>query len=237
MISGIFTILIYQPLLNITVFLYNLIPGQDLGVVIIVLTILIKLLLYPISMKGFKSQKSLAELEPKIKEIREKFKNDQGKATREIMALYQKAGINPFSGSLLLLLQIPILFGLFRVFSGGILDGNFDLLYSFLGVPNQVKPFFLGVNLAKPYIVLALLAVLFQFVQTRQSLPKKQEQTSPKKKKTNQNLPDFSEMMRKQMLYFFPIFTFLVLVKIPSAISLYLLVSSIFSILQTARIN
>ena len=231
---SIFNIFIYQPILNLTVFLYNLIPGQDLGIVIICLTIFIEALLFPLNIKSIKSQKTLSELEPKIKEIKEKFKNNKEQLAKETMKIYQNAGINPLSGIFSLIIQIPILFGLYKVFSKGIFNGEAGILYSFISSPSVIKTYFLGINLSQPNFLLTVLAVVSQFFQTKLSFIKKKD---PIKLVKNKNMPDISEIMRKQMLYFFPFFTFLILLKISSAISLYLVVSSVFTILQTLYIT
>ena len=116
-----FNEILYRPLFNILVLLYNIIPGDDLGIAIIVLTIGIKLVLYPLNQKAIKSQKALQELQPKIKEIQKKYK-DKTQQAEELLKLYKEAKINPFSGFLPLLIQIPILIALYKVFLG--INGN-----------------------------------------------------------------------------------------------------------------
>src|SRR3989338_1999815 len=112
-LGQIFNTIFYQPLLSALLFIYQRLPGHDLGVAIILLTLLIKLLLYPLGAKAIKSQKALQELQPKMKEIQERFKNDKNTQAKETMELYKREKINPFSSFGLLIVQLPILFALF----------------------------------------------------------------------------------------------------------------------------
>lgn len=170
----------------------------------------------------------MSELQPKIQEVQEKYKSDKEKQTKEIMALYQKEGINPFGGCLPLLIQMPVLIALYRVFWKGLQPEAMGSLYSFIPNPGTINPNFLGmINLAQGSIILAVLAGLTQFFQSKM-LMSKNKKTG---KKTDQ-MSRFSDVIQKQMLYFFPIFTVLFLWKLPSAIGVYWIVTSLFSILQ-----
>lgn len=220
-----FNTILYRPLFNVLVLLYLYVPGRDFGIAVIALTILIRLLIYPLGVKAVKSQKAMAEIQPKVKEIQEKFKDDKTAQAKAVMELYQKAKINPFSGLLPLLIQFPVLLALFRVFWRGLSQDQMTHLYSFIPAPSQINPVFLGIiDLSQPFAALAILAGVCQFVQSKTMTPKQ----SPGKKKQG----DFSEMFQKQMLYFFPVFTVLIVWRLPSAIALYWIVSSLFSIVQ-----
>jgi YidC/Oxa1 family membrane protein insertase len=220
-----FNLLIYQPLFNALVFLYSYLPGQDFGIAIIVLTVLIKFILYPLSAKGIRAQKALQEIQPKIKALQEKFKNDKEKQVRAVMEFYKKEKVNPFSSILPLLVQLPILIGLFRLFTRGFGPEQLEWLYSFVQHPGQIDTTFLGVvDLTGASVELAVLAGIFQFIQAKMLAPKK----------VKAGPPDFSQMLQKQMIYFFPFFTvFLLLYLIPiSAIALYWLTITIFTVCQ-----
>ncbi len=129
-ITAIFHAILYQPLFNALVLLYQYFPGHDFGIAVIILTVLIRILLYPLMFQSIKSQKILAELQPKIQEIQNKYKNDKEKQTKATMELYQKEKINPFGGCLPLLIQLPILIALFQVFSKGLLpESKFHMKY------------------------------------------------------------------------------------------------------------
>lgn len=222
---SVFNTILYRPLFNILVLLYEYLPGQDFGIAVIVLTLLIKIAFYPLGIKGIKSQKALSELQPKIKEIQEKYKDDKEKQTKTIMALYKEAKINPFSGCLPLLVQLPILIALYRVFWRGLQPEQMAFLYSFVSSPGAIDSTFLGImNLAQPNLVLAILAGVSQFLQTRMSSFKIK---TDKGKKSN-----FSGAIQKQMQYFFPFFTVLILFRLPAAIGLYWLVTTLFTIIQ-----
>jgi YidC/Oxa1 family membrane protein insertase len=222
---SIFNTILYQPLLNILVLLYLYLPGHDFGIAVIVLTLLIKIILYPLGVQAIKSQKVLSEIQPKIREVQQKYKEDREKQTKAIMEIYQKAKINPLSGCLPLLIQLPILIALFRLFWKGFSPEQMNFLYSFVPHPGQINPYFLGmINLAAPSKILAFLTGTLQFFQTKMTLPKE--------KITKKEKADFSQMFQKQMLYFLPIFTVLILWQLPSAISLYWIVSTLFSIGQ-----
>jgi YidC/Oxa1 family membrane protein insertase len=106
---------IYQPLYNVLVFFYNVVPGQDFGVAIILTTVLLKTLFIPLSKKQIESQKKLQELQPKIKEIQNKYKDNKEKQTKEIMEFYKKNKTNPFSGCLPLIVQLIFLIAIYRI--------------------------------------------------------------------------------------------------------------------------
>jgi YidC/Oxa1 family membrane protein insertase len=220
-----FNIVLYQPLFNALVLLYEYLPGHDFGIAVIVLTILIKVALYPLGTQGIKSQKALSAIQPKIKEIQEKYKKDKEQQTKALMEFYKKEKINPFSGCLPLLVQLPILLALFRVFWRGFGAERLAYLYSFVPYPGQINTSFLGIlDLAAPSAILAVLTGIAQFFQTKMVSSK--QRTAPK------GAPDFSSMMQKQMLYFFPLFTVFILWRMPSAIGLYWLATTLFTIGQ-----
>lgn len=229
-LSDLFHIVLYQPLFNILILFYQYLPGKDLGIAIISLTLLIKILLYPLGVKATILQKSLNELQPKIKEIQEKYKGDRQKQTLEILALYKKENINPFAGIFISLIQVPILIALFLVFWGGLQSEKLNNLYSFVPSPGLINPLFLGIlNLTQPSPLFAVLAGIGQFLQTKMLTPSLQTRAGQTHQKTT---PDFSQIMQKQILYLFPFFTVVVLLKLPSAVGLYWLTTSIFSIAQ-----
>jgi len=227
LLINVFNIILYQPLFNALVFFYQYLPGHDFGVAVIVLTILIRIILYPLMVQSVKSQKVLSELQPKIQEIQSKYKDDKERQAKAMMELYQKEKINPLGGCLPLLLQLPILIALYQVFWKGLRPEAMENLYSFISNPGSIDPTFFGlINLGQASLVLALLAGITQFFQTKMITPK-----TAKIKKGDQ-MSQFSGMMQKQMLYFFPIFTVFILWKLPAAIALYWIITALFSIGQ-----
>lgn len=228
-----FTVLLYNPLFNALVLLYLYIPGHDFGITVIVSTVLIRIILYPLMIKSLRSQKSLSEIQPKLQEIQEKYKNDKEAQTKEMMALYQKEKINPFGGCLPLLIQLPILIALYQVFWKGLGPDTMHHLYGFIPNPGTINPSFLGlINLTEPSILLAVIAGIVQFFQSKTMTPQK---------KNIQNKGDqtakFSDIMQKEMLYLFPVFTVFILWRLPSALGLYWIVTGLFSIYQQVSIN
>jgi len=219
----IFNTIFYRPLLNLLILFYFFVG--DFGVAIILLTVLVRILFYPLTAKSIKSQKTLEGFQEKIKEIQAKYREDKERQAREMMELYRREKINPFSGFLPLLIQFPILIALYQVFRKGLISEEMTNLYSFIPQPGQINPFFFKfLDLTKPSLIFALLAGIFQFLQTKMTLPKA--------KKTKTQLEQFSNLIQKQTLYFIPVFTVLLLWKLPTAISLYWLVTTIFSIVQ-----
>jgi len=220
----IFNLVLYQPLLNILFLFYNYLPGHNLGIAVIFLTILVRTILYPLSIKAIRSQKALQELQPKIAEIQKQYKDSKEQQALAIMNLYKDADISPFSGFFTLLVQFPILIALYQVFSKGLDSAELVNLYSFVPRPGQINTiFFAGIDLAQPFLVFAILAGLLQLVQLKMAM---------KKSKNEDKMSQFAQLLQKQTLYFFPILTIVILLRLPSAIALYWLTTTVFSILQ-----
>lgn len=227
-ITNFFYIILYQPLFNALVLLYNYVPGHDFGIAIIALTLIIRVILYPISVKAVKSQRGLQKLQPQLAEVQKKYKGDKERQAKEILDLYKKEKINPFSGLLLALIQLPILIALYRVFWDGLNPKQLSSLYSFVANPVHINALFLHIiDLSKPNLIFAILAGLTQYFQTKMLMPK----TAPAPAEKNKGA-DFSQMMQKQMLYFLPVFTVIILIALPSALGLYWTISGLFSIIQ-----
>jgi len=227
LIVTIFNEVLYRPLFNALVWLYNIIPGNDLGVAIVVLTILIRFIFYPLSKKAIQSQKAISVLQPKIKEIQKKYKNKEEQA-KVMMELYKKYKVNPMAGCLPILIQLPILIALYRVFFSGLNPETLDILYSFIQRPDTLNLMFLGlIDLSQRNIFLAVIAGFFQFIQAKMIMP----QGAAKQKSKSGGL-DFSSMMSQQMLYFMPIITIFIAWNLPSALPLYWIVITIFGIVQ-----
>lgn len=229
LIITIFNEILYRPLFNGLIFLYNVIPGQDLGVAIIALTVLIRLLLYPLSKKSIQSQKAMSKLQPAIQEIKKKYKDKQEQA-KATMDLYQKNKINPMSGCLPILIQFPILLALFRVFYTGLNPEKLDALYGFIQRPDILNLNFLGlIDLSERSIFLAVLAGIFMFIQSKMMLPAKKAQAAKGPKIAGL---DFSQIMGQQMTYFMPLITVFFALGFPAALPLYWIIITLFGIAQ-----
>src|SRR3989344_4207071 len=231
MISYLFNEIFYRPLFNGLIFLYNIVPGHDMGISIIILTVLIRFILWPLTGKSIKNQKFLTKIQPQIEEIKKKFKNNKEAQAKALMGLYSENKINPLAGFLPLVVQIPIIFALWRVFLNSlVLDLN--SLYSFISAPAQVQSVFLGfVDLSRKSVVLAVLAGVLQYFQTKMIMH------SHSAKSTGlgggpSGSPDFGQIMSKQMLYFGPILSVIIFWSLPAALPLYWIVVTLLTLLQ-----
>jgi len=231
----IFNTLLIQPLFNILIFLYNFIPPHDLGLSVIILTIIVRALISPLSLKAVRSQRALTVLQPKIKEIQDKHKGDAKKQNEEVMKLYKESKTNPFSGCLPLLIQLPIFIALFQILKGLGDSNQFSSLYSFVQRPAEMSTSFLGVlDLAKKSSVLAVMAGAFQFIQSKMmSSMTPKSNTSSKGGQTE----EMTKMMTKQMTYMMPVILVFIYWNLPSVLSLYWIVITIFSIGEQYYIN
>ncbi len=223
-ISFIFNEALYRPLFNRLVFLYNSIPYHDFGVAIILITVLIRLLLYPLNQKAIKSQKALNDLQPQIKEIQTKYKADRAKQSQALMDLYKTNGINPASGCLPLLIQFPLLIALYQVFLKALKPDNLNSLYSFVSRPEIINPMFLSwIDLSKSNYIMAILAGVLTFFQAKMMMVAR-----PK----NSNQSDFATTLNKQMVYLMPVMTVFIAWKLPAGLALYWIVITVFGIVQ-----
>ncbi len=225
---------IYQPVYNVLVFFYNVVPGHDFGVAIILTTLLIKTLFIPLSQKQIESQKKMQELQPKIKELQKKYKDDKEKQTKAIMELYKEHKANPLSGCLPLIVQLIVLIAIYRVIIN-ISQAGFSIkaedLYTFVVNPGAVKHLFLNfIDLTKPNYVFAALSALAQYYQTKMMFQRQNDGKDVAEKPADET--DFATIMNKQMLYLGPGITFFIGVTFPAALSLYWLFSTLFMIVQ-----
>jgi len=227
MLLNIYHAVVYQPILNLLVFFYNFIPGNDLGIAIILLTIVIKVAFAPLFVKSIKSQRAIQSLQPKIDELKEKYKDNKEKLGQAMMQLYKDEKINPLSSCLPLLVQLPFLFAVYSVFRAGLSNGSLDLLYSFMPNPGTLNPIAFGfLDLSERSIVLAVLAGLAQFWQSKMLLAKKPQQQKPG---TQEN---FANAMTKQMTYMMPVVTVVIGISLPAGLTLYWLVITLLGALQ-----
>lgn len=220
MFSFIYNEIIYRPMLNLLVFLYNNVPGHDVGIAIILVTIAIRLILVPLFHKQLKGQKAMQDLQPKLTELREKHKDNREAQAKAMMDLYREHKINPLASCLPLLIQLPILFALYHVFNKA-LKGNLDGLYSFMVNPGPLDPTFLNfIDLSKPNIALAVLAGVFQFWQSKQIM--------------NKNTSDdaTAKAMSIQMTYILPLLSVFIAWTLPAGLPLYWIVTTLFAIVQ-----
>lgn len=230
--GSLFNTILYQPLFNALIFFYDFLSFHDLGISIVLLTILIRLILFPLFHKGSRDQAIIQRLTPKIKEIQHAHKHDKEKQARALMELYREHKVNPISGFLLLLIQLPVLIALYRVFLSGISADPTNLLYSFIPKPGLLNHYFLGfIDLTQSSLWIALVAALGQYFQGKLSLVANGLD--------NKSDPNPTAAMQRQMLYLAPAltFAFLYFFKLPAAVGVYWLTTVVFSIIQQMIIN
>lgn len=233
--SSLFHTILYQPIFNSFVFLYNVLPGHDVGIVILIVTIIVRLVLYPLTSSSIKAQRSLQELQPKLEAIKKQYADDKQKQTQAIMEVYKNNKVNPFTSCLPMLIQLPILIALYMVLRDGLASNNLtNVLYPFIGNPGTVNPISLGFfNMAKPNVILAFLAGLAQFWQAK-TLSRKQP---PKEAGHGSKDEAMMSMMNKQMLYFMPALTVLIGFSLPAGLTLYWFFSTVLMAVQQILLN
>lgn len=233
--SSLFQNYLVEPLYNILVTILNIIPFADLGVAVIILTIIVRTILFPISKNAIKSQIRMKEIAPQLRELQEKYKDDRQKLAMETMQLYRDNNVKPFSSILLIFIQLPIIFALYFVFfREGLPNINLDILYSFVHAPSLVDISFLMINLTEKSVVLAVAAAFTQFLQAKilmsrnnSNQPKPENQTEKEKM-----MSDLMKGMQIQMKYVMPIFMGFIAFSLGGVIALYFTTSNTFSIFQ-----
>jgi YidC/Oxa1 family membrane protein insertase len=221
--SFLYNAIFYNPLLNILVVFYNSISFQSLGLAIIFLTVFIRIILFPLFEKSARYQIIMQRLQPEVKKLQDKYKDDKAKQTEVLMALYKENKTNPFSGFLFLILQLPILIALYQIFFNILKPDVFQALYSFVDAPGALNTNFLGlINLAVPNTIMVGLSAIGQYFQVKTALPKHDEHYQLSSQ----------EKMNRNMAFIAPLVTLFIFMKLPAAISLYWLTTSLFSIIQ-----
>ncbi len=234
MFSTIWHTFFFDPIYNALVFFITVIPAGDIGLAMIATILLVKTILLPLSIKAVKTQKAMREIEPKLKELKEKYKDDRQKQAEAMMEIYKEAGMNPLASIILVFLQIPIIIALYYAVSTGggvkLPDINLEVLYSFINAPTTVTMNFLGlIDITKRSVLLALGAGITQYIHVKLTMP----ELPPK---VSDAAPDFKdEFMRNmqlQMRYVMPVLITVIAYSISAAIALYFMVSNLVTIAQ-----
>ncbi|MFC1595272.1 YidC/Oxa1 family membrane protein insertase [Patescibacteria group bacterium] len=226
MISFVFNEIFYKPLLNILIFFTDILPGNSLGLSIILITILVRFIIFPFTHKMMRTQSALKDLEPQIKKIKEDNKGKKEEEAKALMDLYKQHGISPFSGFFMLLIQLPLLISLYKIFMNNVALNLPEGLYSFVHYPPAVNGIFLGIDLSVPNVALAALAGVSQFFQARLASGKS------KKEKNKKGPQDFQSIMKTQMVFVFPVMIFFIGLKFSAALALYWTVMNLFAIVH-----
>lgn len=226
-------VIFLQPLLNLLFLIYGIIPGHDFGVSVIILTLIIRFALWPLTSKQLRSQKKMQALQPEIAKLKKKANGDKTLESQMLMELYKEKEISPFSACLPVLLQFPFLIALYFVFQAAthntselvnllyIPIQNLSAVQAIIQNPSSFQPTLLGIiSMTNPSIPLAILAGITQFIQVQMITPKQTDKSDP------------SAAATKMMNYVFPLITVFIAWKLPAALPLYWLTANLVSILQ-----
>lgn len=222
--------LLSEPIFNLLIWLHNNLPGHDIGIAIIIMTILIKLVLWPLQTKALKSQKALQNLQPQMQELKKRYpeKEDQEKMAKEMMQLYSKEKVNPLSSCLPLLIQIPVFIALYRSLMHSLSSKGFEALYPFVSNPGTIDPSLFGfIDLANPNYILAVVAAIAQYFQAKMMVTRQQPKKTPGAE-DEQMLAG----MNKSMVYVMPGVTLFIGFQLPGGLALYWLCMTLLTILQ-----
>ncbi len=234
MLSHIFSTFIFIPLYNGLIGLMALIPWIDAGIAVILFTIIIRLILFPLSRKAIVAQVKMRELQPELDQLKITYKNDRQAQSLKMMELYKQRGVNPFSSILLLLIQLPIMYALYSVFiHSGLPVVNQAVLYHFISVPH-INILFLGLfNITKSSWLLAGIAAVAQYFQLEFSLRAMKSVTPIMKAEgAAASSADMAQAMTKNMKYVFPVMIFIIGFRLPAVLPLYWATTNIFTLVQ-----
>lgn len=232
-LATLYTEVLFRPLLNLLIGITNILPGHAVGWAIIAVTVIVRLILLPSSLhharKMQSNQGKMQQLKADLDRLKKEHKGNKGKQAEETMKLYRRAGINPASGCLPLLIQLPILIALYRVFLTGLNPETFQFLYSFVAVPAEINFTFGGINLHEPSLLLGILAGAGQFIQMKWLSPSPGAMSQPG---ASEDAAAMMASMQKNMMYIFPVMTVFIALQLPAALSLYWAISTIVGMLQ-----
>jgi len=246
--------LLYQPLLNGLIFFYKIFG--NLGWAIVALTVLIRLLLIPLTLPSLRAASKIKEIAPELEKLKKKYRNDKQKFTQAQLEIYRRYKINPAAGCLPQIIQLIILIALYQAFAkvlqpdGDIINKINEVLYPFLKLPVEtvINTRFFYLNLARPDVFrlsgfafplpgfFLLAAALVQFLSSKIMQPSVKV-AQKEAKETPGAQDDLSVVMQRQMLYLFPLMTILVGFSFPSGLVLYWLVFSLFTAIQQYFVN
>ncbi len=222
----------YEPLYNALVLFIKIVPWHSVGIAVVLLTVFVKILLFPLSQKAIKTQVKMKLLEPELNEIKIKYKDNKQLQAEKIMQIYKEKRLNPFSGIIQLFIQLPVLIALYQVFlRGGLPTIDSNLIYFFIDIPDYVNMNLFWVDMTEKSIMFGFFAAFAQFIQTQFTLSGKNKKVVENKKETDFK-DELAKSMNMQMKYIMPIVIFFIAKSFPIVVSLYLITSSLFAIGQ-----
>ena len=240
--TQLFRTFITKPLLNFLILIASLLPDHNLGLAIIIVTIIVKLILFIPTQHAMEGQKKMQDIQPKMDELKKKHKDDPKKLQAATMQLWKENKVNPMQSCLPMLIQFPILIGLFfTIRDGSILALSQHLLYEpYQNLSWTFGTNFLGIDLSTPNIyIFPPLLMIMQFIQMKMSFAISKKKLADKKpvKKKEETGPSQQEIQQKMMLYGLPLMIGFFAIKFPAAVSLYWGISTLFAIGQQLVVN
>lgn len=225
-----FHTVLYIPIYNLLMFLVDILPGADIGLAVIIATLIVKIAIAPLSFAALRTTRAVKAIDPELRALKEKYKDDKEAQAKEMFALYKKYGINPLAGVFTLLIQLPIVFTLYIVFNNKtLLTVDPSILYSFVPTPETISPLFLGIfAVAGSSLILASIAGVTQLLQALYAIP-----VPPKSDKPGTDMQaDFGRAMALQMRFMLPVFVGVAAYFTSNAIALYFITTAIVSLGQ-----
>ncbi|MEK7612607.1 MAG: YidC/Oxa1 family membrane protein insertase [Patescibacteria group bacterium] len=225
-----FTTFFIQPIYNLFVFLLGIVPGGDVGLAIIAITLLMRFVLYPVFTSSIRTQMAMQAMQGELEIISEKYKNNPQELAKQRMGLMKKHNVRPFAGFLALIVQFVLIIALYyALFREGFPEIDTALLYSFVSSPPMVDTNFFGINLLTPHhIILALVVGLTQYLAIRLTIMRTSNNNQPISPERAAAL----KMQNNMMLYFMPVFIGIISYTFPAAVGVYFTVSNIVSLGQ-----
>ncbi|HRY30825.1 MAG TPA: YidC/Oxa1 family membrane protein insertase [Candidatus Paceibacterota bacterium] len=229
--KALFVSLVVRPFYNALILLMDFVTS-DIGIALVILTLVFRFILFPLYRSQIRTQIKMGQVQEPLKKIQEKYKDDRETMGREMLKLYRQNKINPFSGILIMIIQLPLLIGFYYVFSrSGLPNINENLLYSFVSWPENINTMFLGlIDMTGKSLPLAIIVGITHFFQMRLMLPKKKEaQEGDKPGGSKENM---MRSMQTQMSYFMPGMMAVMAYTLGSMVGLYFFVGGLISIGQ-----
>lgn len=227
------------PIYNTVLFFINIIPSHDIGIAIILTTLIVKVVLLPLNLTSQRSTYLMKEAQLEIEKIKEKNKGNNKKIAEETMKLYKEKKINPFSSIFTLIIQIPLFFALYFVFRDGVIFKE-NLIYSFIHFPENLKHLAFGfLDLTQHYWFLGVLTGITMFIFSKRQADafKNIKENKDNKNKDSDFKTIFAKNMQMQMTYFLPIVSGISAAVLPAVIGVYWIVNNILNIVQDIYIK
>ena len=262
---NLFDVIIVQPILNLLMAIYSIVPGGDFGISIIIFTVIIRFLLWPLVKKQLHQTKAMRKMQPELKKIQAKYKNDKQAQGLAMMELYKKHNISPFGSIGVLLIQLPILIGIYRVvqifamhrdelgkFTYGFME-NIPAVKELLVSPDNFNQNFLGFidltqhavsenGVVMGLLVLALLAALLQFFLSKQMSPntdnnkRLRDVLAEAGQGKEADQAEVNAIVMRKMMKFMPVMLFFIMISLPGALALYMATGNAVAYLQNKLI-